>query len=310
MIGPLPHGSPAPDAVAPDGPLRSAGFDRTLPPGSAGKVGELRLVLGPRAGRTRLLESRCRVPFHVGRALHPQADWPELAHLLVTMPTGGFVQGDSVTMSAVALAGARVHLTSQSATRAYRCESATIRQQLVLEARGDSLLEWWPDPLIPYADTSIEQELRLIVDDGATVLAADCWLAGRIARGEVHQYARLGLLTLATRPHGTLLFRDAVRLEPVRQPQAVMGLLGRAVAVGSFFLVGPRVADLLSAPLTALLGRLLLGQAAASRLPDDVGLVVRVLAETPDDLRLVQREVLALARMVLFGRSAGHTYKP
>src|SRR5689334_9194116 len=68
----------------------------TLPPGAAGKVGELRLELGPRAGRTRLLEMRCRVPFHVGRALHPERDWPELAHVLVTMPTGGFVQGDTV----------------------------------------------------------------------------------------------------------------------------------------------------------------------------------------------------------------------
>jgi urease accessory protein len=310
MLGPLRSGPTIPDPVASDAPLSPPRFDRTLPPGSAGKVGELRLVLGPRAGRTRLLESRCRVPFHVGRVLHPQADWPELAHLLVTMPTGGFVQGDSVMMSAVALDGARVHLTSQSATRAYRCESATIRQQLLLEAHGDSLLEWWPDPLIPYADTSIDQELRMIVDDGATLLAADCWLAGRIARDEVHQYARLGLTTFATRPDDSLLFRDAVRLEPAWQPQAVLGLLGPAVAIGSFFLIGPRVVETLGTPLTTLLGNLLPGMAAASRLPGDVGLVARVLAETPDHLRRVQHEILAVARAVLFGRSAGHSYKP
>jgi urease accessory protein len=113
----------------------------TLPAGAAGKVGELRLVLGQRAGRTRLLATRCRVPFHVGRALYPQPDWPELAHLLVTMPTGGFVQGDIAEMAVLAEDGARAHLTSQSATRAYRCESAPIRQRIMLEARGDSLLE-------------------------------------------------------------------------------------------------------------------------------------------------------------------------
>jgi len=282
----------------------------TLPPGAAGKVGELRLVFGPRAGRTRLLESRCRVPFHVGRALYPESAWPELAHLLVTMPTGGFVQGDSVTLSATALAGARVHLTSQSATRAYRCESAGIRQEIALEARGDSLLEWWPDPLIPYADTSIDQHVLLVADEQATVLVADCWLAGRIARGEVHQYARLGLTTTARRPDGTLLFRDAVRLEPSRQPQAVLGLLARAVAVGTFFLVGPAVAERLAAPLTALLSDVLPGQSAASRLPADVGVVVRVLAESTDDLRRTQRDVLTLARAALFGRGSGHTYKP
>ena len=182
---------------------------------------------------------RCRVPFHVGRVLYPEREWPELAHLLVTMPTGGFVQGDVATMNVTAHDGACVHLTSQSATRAYRCETAPIRQQLALEARGDSLLEWWPDPLIPYAGCSLDQTLALTVDERATVLLADCWLAGRVARGEVHQYARLALTTTAERPDGSLLFRDALRLEPPLQPADVLGILGDALAVGSFFLVGP-----------------------------------------------------------------------
>jgi urease accessory protein len=279
----------------------------TLPPGAAGKMGELRLELGPRAGQTRLLSSRCRVPFHVGRVLRPQPDWPELAHVLVTMPTGGFVQGDVAVMEVVAQDGARAHLTSQSATRAYRCESAPIRQRIVLEARGDSLLEWWPDQLIPYAGASLDQELALVVDEGATLLVADCWLAGRIARGEVHQYARLALSTTATRPDGSLLFRDALRLEPAVQPA---GLLGDARAIGSYFLLGPDLPTRIEGPLAALLTELLPGRSAASRLPNGVGLFARVLAASSDDLRAVQRAILSLARERLFGRSAGHTYKP
>ena len=282
----------------------------TLPPGAAGKVGELRLELGPRADRTRLLASRCRVPFHVGRVLHPQADWPELAHLLVTMPTGGFVQGDTATMSVVAHDGARVHLTSQSATRAYRCETAPIRQQIELEARGDSLLEWWPDPLIPYAGASVTQEIEIRTDEGATVLVADCWLAGRIARGEVHQYARLALTASGSRRNGALLFRDALRLEPASQPPAALGLLGAARAVGSYFLLGPSVADRLEVPLAELLERVLPGLAATSRLPGDAGLFARVLAPSSTALRHAQSEILALARGVLYERSAGHAYKP
>ena len=146
--------------------------------GGQGRRELRRLELGHGPGRTRLLGMRCRVPFHVGRVLHPQADWPELAHLLVTMPTGGFVQGDVATMAVLAQDGARVHLTSQSATRAYRCETAPIRQRITLEARGDSLLEWWPDPLIPYAGTSLQQEIELVVDERATVLVGRL-LAGR-----------------------------------------------------------------------------------------------------------------------------------
>lgn len=282
----------------------------TLAPGAAGKVGELRLALGPRAGRTRLLAMRCRVPFHVGRALHPQADWPELAHLLVTMPTGGFVQGDVAEMAVVAEDGAQAHLTSQSATRAYRCESAPIRQRIALEARGESLLEWWPDPLIPYAGTSLQQEIEIVADERATVLVGDCWLAGRVARGEVHQYARLAFTTTARRHDGRLLFRDSLRVEPALQSPAVLGLLGDARAVGSYFLLGQSVASRLEEPLADLLGRLLPGQAACSRLPHGAGLFVRVLARTADDLRAIQPEILRLARECLFGRTAGHAYKP
>jgi urease accessory protein len=282
----------------------------TLAPGAAGKVGELRLELGSRAGRTRLLGMRCRVPFHVGRVLHPQADWPELAHLLVTMPTGGFVQGDVAEMSVVADAGAQVHLTSQSATRAYRCESAPIRQRIRLEARGDSLLEWWPDPLIPYAGTSLQQHVEIVAEQRATVLVADCWLAGRVARGEIHQYDRLALTTTAQRLDGRLLFRDSLRVEPRLQPPLVLGMLGDAHAVGSYFLLGPDLAARLESPLAELLAAVLPGRAACSRLPHDAGLFARVLAASADDLRRVQREILVLARQRLFGRSAGHAYKP
>jgi urease accessory protein len=282
----------------------------TLPPGAAGKVGELRLEFGPRAGRTRLLAMRCRVPFHVGRALHPERDWPELAHLLVTMPTGGFVQGDVATMQAVAHDGARIHLTSQSATRAYRCDTTPIRQHLSLEVRGDSLLEWWPDPLIPFAGARLDQDIDIVVDERSTLLVADCWLAGRIARGEIHQYARLAFTTSARRPDGSLLFRDTLRLEPARQAISSVGLLGDARAVGTFFLLGRDVASRLERPIADALALHLPDRAAVTRLPADSGLLVRVLARRSDDLRSIQREVLALARQHLFARGPGHIYKP
>jgi urease accessory protein len=242
--------------------------------------------------------------------LHPQPDWPELAHLLVTMPTGGFVQGDTATMSVVAQDGARVHLTSQSATRAYRCEAAPIQQRISLQAHGDSLLEWWPDPLIPYAGASVHQSIDVAADETATVIIADCWLAGRVARGEIHQYARLALTTTASRPDGSPIFRDSLRLEPAVQLPGVLGLLGEALAVGSFFLLGPDLPKLLEVSLAKLLSDLLPGRAATSRLPGEAGLFVRVLAASSEELRRAQRAILTLARERLFNRGAGLDYKP
>jgi urease accessory protein len=293
----------APPASLGPPPTRAA-VGPVLPPGAPGKVGELYLELAPRAGRTRVVAQRQRVPLHVGRALHPLPDWPELAHLMVVMPTGGFVQGDAVRMEVVARAGARAHVTSQSATRAYRCPGAPIRQALRLVAEGDALLEWWPDPLIPFADTEIEQELELVVGPGATLLVADGWLAGRVARDEVHAYRRLALATVARRPDGALLFRDTLRLEPATLAPDALGMLGDARAVLALYLLGPDLASRLEAPLARLLRERAGDRAAVSRLPGDLGLVVRLLAESSERLRGVQRETLALARSVLFGRGA------
>jgi urease accessory protein len=186
--------------------------------GAPGKLGHLRLELGPVAGRTRLLAVEQRVPLHVGRVLHHQSDWPELAYLTVTMPTGGFVQGDRVDIRILARPGAVAHVTSQSAGRAYRCEGQSILQELAVEARGDAYLEWWPDPLIPYADTSFRQATTLVVDPAATLLFADTLLAGRVARGEIHRYGSLDFTTVARHPDGSVVFRDTLRLDPARRP--------------------------------------------------------------------------------------------
>ena len=273
-----------------------------LPAGAPGKRGELILELAPRAGRTRLVSVRQRVPLHAGRALYPLAAWPELAHLMIAMPTGGFVQGDDVRMEVVARPGARAHLTSQSATRAYRCAGLPIHQSVRLVAEGDALLEWWPDPLIPYADADVTQTIELVAGPAATLLTADPWLAGRVARGELHAYRRLASTTSAFRPDGTLLFRDTLRLEPAGAPATTIGLLGDARAIASLYLLGPDLATRLEAPLADLLAELAPGRGAVSRLPSACGLVVRLLAESSDRLRRVQGQVLALARERLFGQ--------
>lgn len=275
-----------------------------LPPGAPGKAGGLCLEFAPRAGRTWLVAARRRVPLHVGRVHHPQPDWPELARLMVTMPTGGMVQGDEIALELVARSGARVHLTSQSATRAYRCPNVPIEQRIVLGAEGDALLEWWPDPLIPYAGTDLVQQIEMVIDPRATVLLADCWLAGRIARGEVHAYASLRLDARARRPDGTLLFRDTIRLSSEQDDLISVGQLGDAMAIGTFFLLGPDVAGRLEQPLASALEDTLPGRAGVTRLPHEAGVLVRLLAARSEDLRRGQRLVLRLAHRQLFQRAA------
>lgn len=124
------------------------------------------------------------------------------------------------------------------------------------------------------------------------------------------RYARLSLTTVASRPDGSSIFRDSLRLEPAVQPHSMLGLIGDAHAVGSFFPLGPQIPERLEAPLAALLDRLQPGRAATSRLPGDAGLFVRTLAASSEELRRVQSAIHSLARERLFGRGTGHAYNP
>ena len=59
------------------------------------------------------------------------------------------------------------------------------------------------------AGCQLDQTLSVMADPQATVLLADAWLAGRVARGEIHQYGRLALTTTAERSNWTRTARCA-----------------------------------------------------------------------------------------------------
>ncbi|MFN8524334.1 MAG: urease accessory protein UreD [Chloroflexota bacterium] len=227
-----------------------------------------------------------------------------LAHLTVTTPTGGFVQGDRVLIELEVATGAAAHVTSQSAARAYRCvDEREIEQQVRLVAGPESLLEWWPDTLIPYAGTRLAQSVHVTAPPSATVLIADTWLAGRVARGEVHQYDQLRFETSLTRPDGTLEFIDRARFRGSPSGVDSAGILSSARACGSFFFLGERCLGGLQQAILSVLDEWQ-GTAGVSVLPSSCGLVVRALCSSSDELRGLQWGLLWSTRQVLFGRGA------
>jgi urease accessory protein len=225
------------------------------------------------------------------------------------MPTGGLVQGDRISIDVVVEPGGVAHLTSQSANRAYRCDEGEIRQSLLLKLNRGAYLEWWPEPLIPYAGTRIRQDARLVVDPDSTLLFAEMSLAGRVARGERHAYQRLELRTVAGRPGGEVLFRDRLLLEPAQRPCGSLGMLGDAAALGSFYLLGPELATRLAPALAQALADLT-DCAAVTLLPAESGVLVRALSPTAASLREVQACILRLARERLWERHSGESFKP
>jgi len=67
------------------------------------------------------------------------------AFVYVQNPTGGVFEGDHLITSVIAQAGARVHLTTQSATKLYRTENAPARQELRFVLGAGAYVEHLPD---------------------------------------------------------------------------------------------------------------------------------------------------------------------
>lgn len=271
--------------------------------------------------RTVLRHVRHRFPLQLGRLLYPDPHCPDVAFVYVAMLSGGFVQGDRTMQRIVVEPGARAHVTTLSATKIYGMPGRGATQRIHLSAGADALLEWWPDPIIPFRGARFQQEITLTVDPQAILLYGDLLLPGRAARQERHEYATYSTRVTARRPDGALLFADAQALapSPPGAPPFITTLPARQDTIGTVYVLAPRdqldsllgqlraaLADLSPPPGDPSQGVLL----GSSLLPSDCGAVVRLLA--PDGLtgRRAMHAVWQCARRALLGVPAPDVRKP
>jgi urease accessory protein len=219
-----------------------------------------------------------------------------MAFVYVQNPTGGVFGGDRLLTSVTADAGARVHLTTQSATKLYRMDGGEARQELRFELAAGAYVENMPDALIPQAGTRY-------LAAGATFVSAETIAPGRRAHGERFAYELLELTTQVRRD-GRELCVETLRLEPGRARPDVAGVLGGADYLVSLLALAPesdaaRLAATIDAALAA--GEGFCG--AAGELPRGAGAVVRILAPDAPSAERALRCAWAAARHALLGLS-------
>jgi urease accessory protein len=168
----------------------SAGSGATFSstPERVGRDGALRLRFERRGARTVLAACRSTVPLQV---LAPLALPGSAAVVSILNPTGGLVGGDRLRIDVEAGLGAHACLTTPSATKVYRTIGEPAHQDVTLHLARDAVVEYVPDHTIPFAGSDFRQTLRAEVGEGARLIVVDAFAAGRVARGEAWQFARL-----------------------------------------------------------------------------------------------------------------------
>jgi urease accessory protein len=270
----------------------------------AAPAGELRLTLGPdHRGRTAVRARRQRFPLRTTMPFYLDAAAPGMAFVYIQNPTGGVFAGDRLIASVVAEPGARVHMTTQSATKLYRCETAAAHQELSFVLGAGAYVEYIPDPLIPHAGSQYTQSTSVELAAGAMFVAGETIAPGRRARGERFAYDLLELDT-SVRRDGRELCAERLRLEPHRARPARPGVLGDYEYVVSLIAVAPEADEV---ALARAIGDALAGHAgagvrgAAGELPGGAGALARILARDAIGAVDALRSAWAAARLALLG---------
>jgi len=188
----------------------------------------------PATANTQLQVKVQTPPLRVVRAF-PLADHAVLTH--IHNVSGGVLGGDQLQLHVTVMTDAQAQLTSTGATRVYRHRpgypDATQQNQLQVATGG--LLEYLPDPLIPYAGARYRQVTEIDLADNAGLFYWEIIGPGREAYHELFAYDELQL-HLTLRAEGKPIALERLRLTPATKPLTTAARLGPYRYVATFYL--------------------------------------------------------------------------
>ncbi|MDT0408465.1 MULTISPECIES: urease accessory protein UreD [Streptomyces] len=125
---------------------------------------------------------------------------PGAAHVVLVGAMGGPLGGDAYEVRAEAGPGARLRVGSVAATLALPGQSTPRSTYAVdLEAAGDGLLEWLPEPVVAVAGCDLAQHTRVTLAEGARLALREEQVLGRSGESPGRITSRL-TVRLAGRP--------------------------------------------------------------------------------------------------------------
>ncbi len=272
--------------------------------GAVGKNGFLHLGFERRGARTIVAKLDRRIPSMVQRALYPEQALPDLAWVFMITTTGCVLQGDRLALEIALGPRARAHVTTQSATKIHSMDANYAAQTQRITLDEGAYLELLPEPLIPHRHARFISDTQISLAPSATLLYSEILQPGRKHHhpDECFGATLLSLATSARRPDGRLLFSEKLVIEPQRHPLRQTGVMDTFDVFGNLILLTPtEVADRVDARIGTEVD-LACGLAfGACRLPNDAGLIFKVLARETAQVKAKQREFWGILREEVTG---------
>lgn len=274
--------------------------------GAPGKHGYLRLGFElDKSGKSILRDLDRRHPLIVQQELYFDEEMPELPCVYILSSGGPNVDGDRYRQDITVKKDAFAFVSTGAATKLaeMRFNYSGLVQNIVLE--DNAYLEFMPEPVIPCRHTRFISDTRLCVAESATVFYSEIFMGGRkyYKEGELFKYDILSVCSHGERPDGTQLFREKFVIDPLVENPRSLGVMGDFDVFANVIVMTPKdKADEIYDSTEVFINRKDMIAAGITRLPNDAGLLYKVLAMEPGPVKKMVREFCSTVRKAVKGR--------
>ena len=279
--------------------------------GKSGKVGILDLELErDNTGKTIVTKQFSQVPLQFQRALYPENSLPEMAYLYIISPSGGILQGDRYRVDITLKNNAIAHMTTQGATSIYSMNSNFASQILNITVDENCYFEYIPDQIIPNKNSRYYQKVNLNIHDNSTLVYSEILTPGRVAMGESFEYDICYLRTHCKNQDKKTRFLENTKIEPKKQRLDDFGILWNYEIVGTVYVLTRKesiveLEDAINRDVRSM-DKISVG---TSILPDESGIVIRILGNTTDNVADAVFKTLKITRKKILGASLSKVRK-
>lgn len=274
--------------------------------GAPGKHGYLKLgfEIDPR-GKCIMRDLDRRAPLIVQQELYFDEEIPEMPCVYILSSGGPNIDGDRYQQDITVRKNAFAFISTGAATKLseMRYNYSGLIQNIILEE--GAYLEFLPEQLIPCRHTRFISDTRMQVAPSATVFYSEIFMGGRkyYKEGELFQYDVLSVCTHGERPDGKQLFREKFVICPDKQHPHVLGIMGNYDVFANVVVMTPKEhADAIYQKAEAFIDRKRNLAVGITHLPNDSGLLYKVLGMEAGPVKKQVREFCSLVRQEIKGR--------
>lgn len=274
--------------------------------GAPGKMGYLYLGFElDESGKSILRDLDRRAPLIVQQELYFDSEMPEMPCVYILSSGGPNVDGDRYEQIINLKQNSFAFISTGAATKLaeMKYNYSGLKQQFTLE--DNAYLEFLPEPIIPCKNTRFISETKITIAESATLFYSEIFMNGRkhFNEGELFEYDILSVCSHGERPNGERLFREKFIIRPKLQFPKILGIMDKYDVFANVIVMTPtKQIDLIYQQVMPYLNSDNDTAVGITHLPNEAGLLFKVLGMEPGPVKKTVRDFCSLVREVVKGK--------